>query len=64
MSDRSTPVSRLGRQPARAIDAELVRLGYRRLHANRGALDLDEVRSYFRLFDKESLLDAVLSELG
>jgi hypothetical protein len=34
------------------------------LRATRGALDLDEVRSYFRLFDKESLLDALLSELG
>lgn len=31
---------------------------------NRGRLDLDEIRSYFRLFDKESLLDDILKSIG
>jgi hypothetical protein len=47
--------------PARSQDLEDIRA---LLRANRGALDLDEVRSHFRLFDKESLFDALLSELG
>lgn len=32
--------------------------------ARREDLDFDEVRSYFRLFDKESLFDAILKAIG
>lgn len=31
---------------------------------NRGRLDLDEVRTYFRLFDHEALLDDILTAIG
>ena len=34
------------------------------LHANRDRLDLAEVRQYFSLFNKESLLDEILSHLS
>ena len=32
------------------------------LRANRAALDMDELREYFRLFDREALLDELLLE--
>jgi hypothetical protein len=34
------------------------------LRANRPGLDMDEVRGYFRLFDKESMLDEILREIA
>ena len=34
------------------------------LRANRGRVDLDEVRGYFRLFDREPLLDELLNDDG
>lgn len=34
------------------------------LRANRDTLDIDEVRQYFRLFDREALLDELLNETG
>jgi hypothetical protein len=47
------------------IHDALVGLGYRCLHrsvdaANRESLDMDEAREYFRLFGKETLLEAFL----
>ena len=33
------------------------------LRANQASLDMDEVRSYFRLFDREALLDDILLEI-
>ncbi|HET9049866.1 MAG TPA: hypothetical protein VFN29_13000 [Chiayiivirga sp.] len=33
------------------------------LRANRAELDLSQVREYFRLFDKESMLDELLRQL-
>lgn len=33
------------------------------LRANRGALDMQEVRRYFALFDREPLLDEILADL-
>ena len=33
------------------------------LRANRSQLDMNEVREYFRLFDKEYLLDELLCNL-
>lgn len=43
--------------PRRTLDIEDIRA---LLAANRATLDMDEVRGYFRLFDKESLLEALL----
>lgn len=34
------------------------------LRANRATLDMAEVREYFRLFDRESLLDELLQQVG
>lgn len=34
------------------------------LKINRGKLNLDEVRSYFRLFERESVLDDILRAIG
>lgn len=31
---------------------------------NRDRLDLDEIRSYFRLFERENLLDDILRAIG
>jgi hypothetical protein len=45
--------------PARTQDLEDIR---RLLRANAGALDLGEVREYFRLFDREAMLDDLLGE--
>ncbi|HEX5755439.1 MAG TPA: hypothetical protein VFY12_03700 [Arenimonas sp.] len=45
--------------PARTLDLEDIR---NLLVANAGALDLDEVRGYFELFDRESLFDELLAE--
>jgi len=47
--------------PRRTQDLEDIRA---LLRANRAALDLGEVRDYFRLFDRESLLDELLEEDG
>jgi hypothetical protein len=33
------------------------------LEANRASLDIDELRGYFRLFDRETLLDELLREI-
>ncbi len=83
---------------ADAIESELIKLGYQRLHrsadagnysrgdervdllyahrpiarrllagpvkANRTALDLTEVREYFRLSNRDALLDELLEEIG
>ena len=45
--------------PGRTRDLEDIRA---LLRANRGTLDIDELREYFRLFDRESLLDDLLRE--
>jgi predicted nucleotidyltransferase len=45
--------------PARTQDLEDIRA---LLRANRTTLDMDEVRSYFRLFEREALLDEILRE--
>ncbi len=34
------------------------------LQANRGSLDMQEVRRYFALFDRESLLDDIVTALA
>jgi hypothetical protein len=46
--------------PRRTQDLEDIRA---LLRANRGGLDLAEVRAYFQLFDRESLLDELLHEI-
>ena len=46
--------------PGRTQDLEDIRA---LLRANRAALDMDEVREYFRLFDRESLLDGFLRDI-
>lgn len=46
--------------PRRTQDLEDIRA---LLRANRNRLDLTEVREYFSLFDKESLLDELLNQL-
>ena len=45
--------------PRRTQDLEDIRALVR---ANRGELDMNEVRGYFRLFERESLLDEILGE--
>jgi predicted nucleotidyltransferase component of viral defense system len=45
--------------PRRSRDLEDIRA---LLEANRGTVDLSLVRRYFRLFDKEELLDELLAE--
>lgn len=47
--------------PRRTQDLEDIRA---LLRANREQLDMAEVRSYFQLFDREVLLDEILSQLG
>lgn len=47
--------------PRRTQDLEDIRA---LLRANRGRLDLAEVRQYFSLFDSETLLDEILSQLN
>jgi len=47
--------------PRRTQDLEDIRA---LLRANRGTLDLTEVREYFRLFDREALLDELITEIG
>jgi hypothetical protein len=44
----------------RTQDAEDIRA---LLRANRGALNMTEVREYFRLFDREALLEQWLNEI-
>ena len=51
------PVSRLGRQIAEVTSA-LSTIGARY------ALNLEQVRGYFRLFEREMLLDELLHETG
>lgn len=46
--------------PARARDLDDIRA---LLQSNRGSLDMQEVRRYFAIFDREALLDALLAEL-
>lgn len=46
--------------PRRSQDLEDIRALIR---ANRGTLSMEEVRKYFRLFNRESLLQEILSEL-
>jgi hypothetical protein len=46
--------------PRRTQDLEDIRA---LLRANRGKLDLAEVRQYFQLFDREALLDELLNQL-
>lgn len=46
--------------PRRTRDLEDIRA---LLHANAGRVDRRELRDYFRLFDRESLLDELLAEL-
>jgi hypothetical protein len=47
--------------PRRTQDLEDIRA---LLRANRTSLDMEEVRGYFRLFDRESLLDELVREIG
>jgi hypothetical protein len=47
--------------PRRTQDLEDIRA---LLRANRGALDMGQLREYFRLFERESLLDELLREIG
>jgi hypothetical protein len=47
--------------PSRTQDLEDVRA---LLRANPTALDMEEVRAYFRLFDRESLLDELLRQIS
>ena len=49
----------LTNDPRRVQDLEDIRA---LLRANRQTLDLEEVREYFRLFDREPLLDELLNE--
>jgi hypothetical protein len=49
----------LTNDPRRTRDLEDIRA---LLRANRQALNLEEVREYFRLFDRESLLDELLND--
>jgi hypothetical protein len=51
----------LANDPRRTQDLEDIRA---LLRANRSALDMSELREYFRLFDRESLLDELLREIG
>jgi hypothetical protein len=51
----------LANDPRRTQDAEDIRA---LLCANQGAMNLIEVREYFRLFDREALLDQWLHELA
>jgi hypothetical protein len=46
--------------PRRTQDLEDIRA---LLRANRAALDMEEVRGYFRLFDREPMLDELLREI-
>lgn len=50
----------LANDPRRTRDLEDIRA---LLRANRAALDMQEVRGYFRLFGRESLLDELIKEL-
>ena len=50
----------LANDPRRTQDLEDIRS---LLRANRSLLDMEEVRTYFRLFDREMLLDEILREL-
>ena len=45
--------------PRRTQDLEDIRA---LLRANRAALDMDELRGYFRLFDRDALLDELLNQ--
>lgn len=45
--------------PRRTRDLEDIRA---LLRANRGSLNMDEVRSYFRLFEREAMLDELVHE--
>lgn len=47
--------------PRRTQDLEDIRALMR---ANRGAVDMAEVREYFRLFGRESLLDEILNDIA
>lgn len=48
-------------EPRRTQDLEDIRA---LLRTNRAALDLAEVREYFRMFEREGLLDELLREIG
>ena len=50
----------LTNDPQRTRDLEDIRA---LLRANRLTLDMEEVRGYFRLFDREPLLDDLLAEI-
>ena len=47
--------------PSRGRDIDDIRA---LLTANAGSVDLDELRQYFQLFDREGLLDELLAEAG
>jgi hypothetical protein len=47
--------------PRRTQDLEDIRA---LLRGNRHALDMEQVRGYFQLFERESLLDEILDESG
>ena len=47
--------------PRRTQDLEDIRA---LLRANRDAINLDEVREYFAVFDRQALLDEILNESG
>lgn len=51
----------LANDPRRTQDLEDIRA---LLRANHAALDMEEVRGYFRLFDREPMLDELLREIG
>jgi len=46
--------------PKRTQDIEDIRS---LLRANRGALNMDEVKGYFRLFEREALLDQIVTDI-
>jgi hypothetical protein len=51
----------LANDPRRTQDLEDIRA---LLRANRDTLNMGEVREYFRLFDREALLDELIGEIG
>jgi len=53
-------VQGLVNDPRRTQDLEDIRA---LLRANSATLDMEEIREYFRLFDRESLLDELLNEI-
>jgi len=57
----SSFIMRFVNDPRRTQDLEDIRA---LLRFNRDRLDLEEVRHYFKLFDREKLLDEIFSQLN